>query len=145
ENGEIVAGVQVRVRQWTVQELPGREGKLMLHVLPHIPILRRVFNPRAFRFGGFDGLYVKKGHENILPDLFEGVLAAERLHSAMLWLDDQTALFHLIDQLPGMGLLSPLMGQTAWADVIVRPLNFKQDPVSLLKQVPHYISGLDVV
>ncbi len=92
ENGQIVAGCQYHRVHWVVNQMAGLMGKIILNVVPMIPVMNKLFNPRRFEFLAFEGIYVKPGYENRLMDLFEGLLAKEKLKSAMYWLGESCPL-----------------------------------------------------
>jgi len=48
EKGEIVAGCQIHRVHWVIKKLAGLQGKLMVRLIPFLPLIRRIFNPRRF-------------------------------------------------------------------------------------------------
>jgi RimJ/RimL family protein N-acetyltransferase len=88
EHGEIVAGCQYHRVHWVINRMPGIMGKIVMNVVPQIPVLNKLFNPKRFEFLAFEGIYVKPGFENKLMNLFEGLLAKEKLKSSMYWMGE---------------------------------------------------------
>jgi len=86
KQGEIVAGCQYHRAHWVINNMKGLAGKLVINVVPVIPILNTLFNPKRFEFLAFEGIYFKPGYESTLYTLFEGLLAKEHLKSSMFWL-----------------------------------------------------------
>ncbi len=85
-NGEIIAGCQFHRVHWVINRMPGFMGKIIMNVVPQVPLLNKLFNPKRFEFLAFEGVYVKPGYEAQLGELFEGLLAKEKLKSAMYWM-----------------------------------------------------------
>jgi GNAT superfamily N-acetyltransferase len=50
ENGRIVAGLQANPTRWKIVEMEGLGGKILLNILPYIPILKRLINPGKYDF-----------------------------------------------------------------------------------------------
>jgi len=88
EKGEIVAGCQFHRVHWIINSMPGFAGKIIVNIVPFVPLLNRLFNPGRFMFLAFEGIYVKPGSEHSLMELFEGLLAKEKLYSAMYWMGE---------------------------------------------------------
>ncbi|MBL7827473.1 MAG: GNAT family N-acetyltransferase [Saprospiraceae bacterium] len=88
EKGEVVAGCQMHRVHWVVNSMAGLMGKLIINVVPYIPLLNGLFNPSRFEFLAFEGIFVKPGYENRLAELFESLLAKEKLKSGMFWLGE---------------------------------------------------------
>ena len=74
EKGKIVAGCQYHRGHWKINKMKGFFTKLMMRSLAYIPLLRKVFNPKKFEFLVFEGIYVEKGKEERLFELFESLL-----------------------------------------------------------------------
>lgn len=141
EQGEIVAGVQANSEHWRIIEMPGFSGKLILNVLPKLPILNKLFNP-DYRFVALEGLYVKPGHEQSLVKLLESVLAIHQLTSALLWLDADSQLYHQIMDLP-KGLMN-LFYHGEPVQIIAKAINLNSTEQEALTQQPAYISAFDM-
>lgn len=145
ENGAILAGVQAQRVHWVIQELPGWGGKLVRNVLPYLPLVSRVFNPRDFHFAALDGLYLPENSEQILPKLLEHLCAELETHVALMWADVSDPHFQQIEAMPAKGLLSPLVEGTGSVHLMVR--TNEADPSEVVAQLargPHYISVEDV-
>lgn len=103
-DGSLLAGCQYHRGAWKVNRMPGRMGKLILRLLPHIPLLNRIFNPKKFQFLTFEAIFCKAGAEEVLNDLFEGLLARNQVNTAMLWLDEKDPLFQRLQKVMDFGL-----------------------------------------
>lgn len=141
-NGEIVAGVQVFDIHWRIDVMPGLKGKVLVNTLPYLPFLRRIINPKNYRFLATEGLFWKEGYENKVEELLEGVLALKKRHSFLMWFDDGDD--RMITQFNSMnvGLMQKMKADNS-IEVLAKFNNFdpqiKADMVGSLK----YISGFD--
>lgn len=141
DNGEIVAGVQANSEHWKIIEMPGFSGKIILNVLPKLPVLNKLFNP-DYRFVALEGLYVKKGHQQSLTALLESVLAIHKLSSGLIWLDTDSELYQMVSKLP-KGLMNYFYDEKD-VQIIAKPVNFRPSEVEALKEQAAYISAFDM-
>ena len=72
-----------RKDNWKILSLPGKSGKLLLTVLPKIPLLNRLFS-KDYHFIGLDATFCKTGHEKALETLISHILADLNMHSALI-------------------------------------------------------------
>jgi len=79
QNGQIVAGAQIHSVHWELLQLPGWQGQLATRLLPHVPLLGRDFTPEDLRFARVGNLYASEGAEALVSEIFETVLAEQRL------------------------------------------------------------------
>lgn len=140
-DGEILAGVQANAEHWHIHEMPGFSGKLILNVLPKLPILNQLFNP-DYRFVALEGLYLKEGHEQSLMALLESVLAIHQLKSALIWLDTDSKLYTTITDVP-KGLMNYFYDEKE-VQIIAKPINLDKQELDALKTQPAYISAFDM-
>jgi GNAT superfamily N-acetyltransferase len=105
ESGQIVAGIQANPVCWRIMQMPSKWGDLFISVAPHVPLVRRLFNPDEFAFAALEGLYLAKGREDLLPVLLESVLAQTGLYSAMWQIDERDPNMTLLETLD-MGIMS---------------------------------------
>ena len=106
KDGKIVCGAQLHPAHWVVENMPGFIGKYVLPVLPYVPGIRNIFNPRAFHFLNFEGIYFEKGYEGELVNLFESLLHIKKYHSAVMWFDERDPLYQFLNRQNKLGLLS---------------------------------------
>lgn len=139
EAGQIVAGVQASPIQWQFVHIPGRLGPLIRHVAPHIPGLRRFFNPSRQSFLTVEGVYIAPGREELLAPLLESALAQFGQHTVMWQIDERDPLRSLLSD-HRMGWLSQFQpGVTT--HVLVKAVDL---PVSIdLRNDPVYVSSFD--
>lgn len=86
ENDQIIAGCQYHRAHWVINNMKGISGKIIMTIVPLIPIINKLFNPKKFEFLAFEGIYYKAGYEDKLYLLFESLLAKEGLKSSMFWM-----------------------------------------------------------
>ena len=111
KGGRIVCGAQSHPAHWVIENMPGFIGKFVLPVLPYIPVINKIFNPQAFHFLTFEGVYVAPGHEADLADLFESILHIKQRHAAMIWFDQREPLYQFLLRQGKMGLLASITAQ----------------------------------
>ena len=142
ENGEIVAGIQVFDIHWRIDAMPGKKGKLMVETLPFIPFLRRIINPKNYRFLATEGLFWKKGYESKVEKLLEAVLSEKKRHSMLMWFDDSDD--KMINQFKSMksGIMQKLKSDNS-IEVVAKFNHFDEDLKSKMISSKKYISGFD--
>jgi RimJ/RimL family protein N-acetyltransferase len=144
ERGEIVAGCQYHRAHWAINKMPGLMGKIMMHVLPMIPLLNKLFNPRRFEFLAFEGIYFKLGHENTLQRLFEGLLHKEKLTSALFWMGETCPYRMAIQQYGNLGLLQSFV-KNSGVLIMTSYGNMSEPEIRQLKSGPLYASSFDYI
>jgi len=142
ENGEIIAGVQANPVLWRIVEMPGLSGRIMLNVLPHLPILKRIINPSQYAFAALEAVYLKPGREPELFVLLESVLAHFQVTSALLMLDTNAPLSRLLKSSGKLGILNSLK-KNIYTEVMVKLNGLTTDGVKQSPQQPLYTSAFD--
>jgi hypothetical protein len=141
--GKMVAGLRVMPVNWVINHLPGFSGKLTLHLVPHLPLLSRLFNPQDFKFAAFEGLFSLPGHEAEVFTLMESVLADLKLHTGMLWLDDESEMYRFFLNSGQLGLLHQLEKPSP-VNILIRFGESESETVADYQNAPAYISALDM-
>ena len=144
ENDEIIAGVQFFRALWVINKLPGWSGKLILNIVPHIPILNRIFNPRKFQFLAFEGIIYKPDRLRDLYRLFEHVLSINKLNTALFWLDEKSPVRQDILSYGKLGILQK-MGAASNASIMISFTDVAEDEIQKFRERPTYQSGFDFV
>jgi Acetyltransferase (GNAT) family len=106
--GEIVAGLQANPQRWQIVKMNGLSGKILLNILPHIPIFRKIFNPKNYEFLAIEGVYIKQGFQDQLYPLIEGLLCQFSIHSALFQLDSNDPLIDFFKKNGKLGILNAL-------------------------------------
>lgn len=144
ENGEIVAGCQMHRALWVVNDMGGKTGKFLMKVVPRIPLLNQLFNPDKFEFLAFEGIYVKPGYEKRLEELFEGLLAKEKLKSSMFWMGSTCPIRKRILEKIRPGLINAFVKDS---DVYIMASfnDVNEKEIEDIKSRPKYASGFDYI
>lgn len=144
EQGQLLAGAQAHPARWEIQRMPGFSGKLIMNVLPHVPLIRRLYNPKDFRFLSFEGLFYPPGRIDILHRLLESILAHKNCHTAMLFLDERSPLYSALIDYGRLGLVRQFT-KDANARIVA---SFEHMDAALEKQLrtlPWYTTGFDYI
>jgi len=138
ENGKVVCGVQGIYDRWKIIDLPGWSGKIMMHVIPKIPWIKKLFNP-DYRFVFLEAIYCKPGYEYLLSSLFESVLAHYHSNSGIICMDPRSSLYSRIQQIP-LGITHKVMGEKK-IEIVIKTA----DTELIDSNQPFFISGYDVL
>ena len=144
EQGEIVAGVQSFRARWVVNKLPGWSGKIIMTLLPHVPLLNKIFNPRNFEFLALEGILYQQDNMHDLHRLIEHVLDVHHLKTSLFWLDEKSKLYK---DLLHFGKLGPLqtMGAASNATIMISFTDIDKDEEQEFCLRPTYQSGFDFI
>jgi len=142
DGDEIIAGVNAIPSIYTVYDVPGIWGWVMMKVLPRAPYYRRLFHPGEFRHLVFDAIYCKKGMEDMLAPLFESACAEEGFNTGLTWLDDRSQLYDKIRTVVKMGALNRMLNAKPGL-VYARFINITEEEKDRFYDAPAYISGFD--
>ncbi|MFK7949628.1 MAG: GNAT family N-acetyltransferase [Saprospiraceae bacterium] len=143
-NGEIVAGVQAFPVEWKILEMPGLVGKIIMNIVPNIPIISRLFQPQKHQFLVFDSLFCQKGQEHDLIKLLESTLAELNHYSGLLWFDTRDNLFINLEAINQWGILDKVEGKLP-VTTIAKIHNLPNQKIEEFKQMPMYIAGFDSI
>ena len=144
EHGEIIAGCQVHRVHWAINSMPGIMGKIIMNVLPRIPLINKLFNPRRFEFLAFEGIYFKEDHEESLAQLFEGLLQKEGLNSSLFWMGENCPYRKVLHQHLKLGLLQHFVKDSG-VYIMTSYRNMSDHEVADLKSGPLYASAFDYI
>jgi RimJ/RimL family protein N-acetyltransferase len=140
DNNEIIAGIQVKEFCWTIENLPGISGKIIVKIFHHLPILKELFNPQSYKFLKIGNIYVKSGYEKKLLKLIESVLASKNLTTCLTYINVQTTQAKLISKIFQNGLLSSSYSK---ANILIK---FKNPQLKIyLDHKPLWISISDSI
>jgi GNAT superfamily N-acetyltransferase len=143
KNGQIVAGAQANKVGWIIEQVPGFSGWMTMNLIPHLPILGRLFNPKNYQFTAFEGIYCKEGHESELVNLFEHVLAEQGTYSAMCWFDPRCPVYKRTHGKGNYGFLGKVQ-KSPPANVVAEFMQVPESEIETFKQQPIYISAFDL-
>jgi Acetyltransferase (GNAT) family len=144
ENNEIVAGCQFHKAHWVINKMPGLMGKIILNVVPRIPLLNKLFNPKKFLFLAYEGIYFKPGKEKQLHELFEGLLAQEKLKSALFWMGENCPCRQALTLYGGQGLINKFV-KNSDVHIMASYQNMTPEEIYATENSPLYASGFDYI
>ncbi len=136
--GKLVAFAKVHRADWVIEQLPGRNGKMLTKMVPYIPRLRKVLKPKSHQFLVLDSVWSEVGNPQYLEELFSGLLYEEGRNLAIWWVDKQDQLYTAVQNKIKWGILHRINGAHE-VDLVVRsphPVEFKTNT---------YVTGIDFV
>ncbi len=136
--GKVICGVQAIPDQWDILDMPGFAGKMMMNIIPNIPIINRLFHPN-FKFVFFESIFCHEGYEHHLGTLFQSVLAHYKVYSGIMCLDQKSRVYGMVKK-NGLGLSHKIQGEKE-IDVVVKT----SDDNILNAGLPINVSGFDVL
>jgi hypothetical protein len=126
-NGTRLAFAQFHKVRWEIQRLPGKFGGLSVKLLPFLPFLNKLIQPKEHTFMVPNIVCNPSRNIKDVERLFEAVLAKENLHSMLWWNDTRDLLYREAAQKFSWGLLHQIIG-VAEVDVVVRGDFEPKDP-----------------
>ncbi len=142
ENGVIVAGMQANPDGWEVKDMGGKFGKFLVHVLPHIPVLRSFFNPAKLVFVAGDYIFWKPGYEKVLQSLFESACHMNGSKLLMTWSDTGSRLIAQYDKSIDQGYFGSMISRVE-VDVKVKFNGYTPEEKDVFYQNPAFVSAFD--
>ena len=142
ENGKIVAGLQATPTHWEIKEIDGLSGKVTMLLAPITPI-RKIFNPKNYRFLGIEQSFYLPGYEAKLEPLLSSACAQLNYNTAMLWADRHSDLYNALRTNVDFGLLDKLNKEVP-ADLIVKFTSYTEVEKKPFFENPAYISAFDL-
>lgn len=140
KHGEIVAFTKITLAEWEIKRLPGRMGSVLVRILPKIPILNRLINPKNHAFIVPEAVYVKGGDPKLMEQLFEGILAHYQRNLMIWWVDDEDFLYRKVKRKIRWGILNRILGVNK-VNLMVR----SSSKPNMEDHTPAYICGIDFV
>jgi len=141
DKGEIVAGIQANPTRFKLVSLPGFAGKLLVKVLPYLPFMKKIINPKNHRFLATEGIFWKENHQDKIEKLLHAVLAETNHNSLLIWEDNFS---NQVKNLPlKWGMLQRFKKNNEIL-IVAKFINMENDAVQKIKNGPKYLSGFDV-
>ena len=142
ENEEIIAGVQANPVAWHIIHMPGLSGKIVRQILPYLPVLNRLINPKNHQFLALEALYVKPGHDKETRTLLESTLSHFGYTSALLMLEVNCPLRQKLKSLGKHGLMNAL-NKSIYTQVMVKTKGIPAQQIKSYSEQPIYASAFD--
>jgi len=143
KESDLIAGVAVHRVEFKVHHLPGFSGKLMLKLLPVIPGVSRIFNPKEYRFLATDSCFWPEGREDLVQPLLESALHQEQRNAALLWTDRRDPFLPILRSKVRLGLINRFREEVP-VDVILKCQGLTEAEKSEVLGRPTYLSALDM-
>jgi hypothetical protein len=109
ENNEIKAGVQVKILSYTFEKFPGLYGFLLMKIIPKIPILKKVFNPKNHMFLKVGNIYASDSKS--LRKLLDAVLYLYDFRTCVACLNPNSNVDSTMIDTMKKGILSSITGK----------------------------------
>ena len=137
-HGAIEAYAKFTLVKWKFHRLPGPFGRLLVSLLPYIPILRRLIKPKSHAFLCPD--IISHGMDSKqLEQLFSAALALYKVNSIIWFVDPNDEVYHKVKENLRWGILDRIIG-TKKVNVMVR--NAKR-PYSSKR--PFFVNSFDLI
>lgn len=144
KEGEIIMGAQVHPVKWRVIDMKGSISKFMLKVMPYLPFVRKIFNPRAFQFIAVEGIWYSQGSEKYFNAFFEALCHHFGMHFLLTWADTGSDLFKDMDSSLDFGVIGSSFERNE-VDIRVTFNNFSEEEKRVYFESPSYVSAYDMV
>lgn len=141
EDGQIVAGIQANPIHWKIKSLPGASGKFLMKAAPFIPRIRKLINPKSHKFLATEGLFWKKGHEDKVEALLEGVLSKTQRNSLLIWTDHNNAMLDKLEVKWGFIQKSKKDNRI---NIVAKFNKYGACEIENIKESKKYLSGFDM-
>lgn len=142
EHDQIIAFAKYQKAHWRIDALPGKWGKTLVQVLPYVPVLSGIFNPKNHRFLVPEAVQVKDNNPDLLIALLESILAHENYKLMLWWMDERESLWQDNKKRVRWGIFHRLLKNPP---VNVYARFEKTDYQALAKEQLIYVSGMDLI
>ncbi len=139
ERGEIICSARIQKAHWRIESLPGKFGKTWVKIIPFIPILNKLLNPKDYRFLVTDMVFCKDNNPDYLSTFFEGILAQENYKLMLWWIDEKDKLNDLQKKI-SWGIFKQFLGNPM-VDVVTKFDESKK--IDFEKTI--FVSGIDLI
>ena len=138
DEGELIAFCKYNEATWEIVRLPGKSGAFLTKLIPFIPFLNKIINPKKHTFIAPEAVWVKDNNPSLLDELFSGLLSENEKTLILWWTDKKDHLFKSTVEKINWGLLHKFVGQTEVN--VMRKANHKLDD-----NLVHYVSCKDMI
>jgi hypothetical protein len=107
---EIIACAKAVHVNWEIVRLPGKMGSFLTKTIPFIPFLRKLIRPKKHHFLVPEIVWTKNNDSDLLTELFESILADQKLNLILWWTDLENPLYQHVQSEVKWGLLNTLIG-----------------------------------
>jgi len=142
QDGVIVAGLQANPETWSIKAMTGLSGWLIMDVIPKLPGLSSIVNPKAFQFIAMEGIFYLEGMQDCLIPLIESACQMNGVHFAMTWFDRRDPLLKTLDDINKYGVINRFFRRIP-ADIKIKFLQWDEQDTVIFRDNPAYISCFD--
>lgn len=139
ENGGLLAYAKFTTVNWKIVRMPGKLGGIFTKIIPFVPLLRTLIQPKNHVFLVPEIVWTTGNDAQLLNELFEGVLAREKRHLILWWVDQSDPFYMDVKPKVKWGILHRMIGANA-VDVV--RLSQKDDYPA---EKPIFVSAFDMV
>ena len=141
EDGAIIASAKITTASWKIDRLPGKMGGAIVKMIPYIPIINKLINPKKHDFIVVDAVTADGNDSKLVEELFAGILHEEQKKLILWWVDENDNLYSAIRKKVKWGLLNKFIG-TPEAHVLC-----KQNPEAKKNDSnnPVFTAGIDFI
>ena len=143
KDNKIVAGIQANPDMWEIKEMGGKTGKFLVHIVPLIPGINRIFNFRKLKFIAADYLFWKPGCEKDIVKLFETACKINKTSILMVWSDTGSKVIKGLDKSTFQGFLGKMIKRFE-VDIKIKFNGYEQKEKEVFYRNPSFISSFDV-
>jgi hypothetical protein len=143
KDGVIRAGMQANPDMWEIQDMNGLFGKFVTHILPNIPVLNRIYNPRKLKFVAADYIFWEPGFEFAVSELFETACKINKRGLLMAWPDSEGKLIHTMNSSIKQGIIGKLNNRVE-VDIKVKFNAYTDEEKKVFYKNPSFISSFDL-
>lgn len=136
--GEICAFGRFHEVNWEIERLPGKAGKLLVKLLPFLPVFRKIIRPSQHQFLVLDSFWVQDNSAELAQHFLESALQIQHQHLVFWWVDEREELYQALSKSVSWGIFQKIMGENSVH--IVERSHSDNSHVN-----PFYVFGLDLV
>ena len=140
EIGEVIALAKINLADWEIKRLPGKMGGLLPKIIPFIPRLNKLIRPKKHSFVVPDCVWTKNNDDELVEELFEAILHAEKRNLIIWWVDVKDDLYKTIGSKVKWGLIHKMIG-VSHANVVER----RADSSVENENKPVFTAGFDFI
>ena len=143
KEGKIVAGLQAEEIQWSIVEMSGIIGWLLVRAFTKIPYIKRFIDFTDLRIVRLGNIYVQPGDEKELARLMEEVLARHMSKVGLIMFDGRSPVLKRIKSFVRLGLLSNALKGSV--KICIDIAGMDDEKLERLSSQPLLVSPADVI
>lgn len=137
--GEITACAKFTKVHWQIKRLPGRYGSVLVRMIPYIPLLNKLINPKDHFFLVPDVVISKNNSVREIEMLFDSALQMNQVNSLIWFTDPNKKQYAQLKGRIKWGLLDKILGEKKVALVT------RNQSTSYSIKRPVFVSSFDLI